>query len=125
MAHLLLIFLVMMRQHVDDKNLRTRTADARHFGQRAYRLRRVVKHQGQKRRIELTVLDWQRFELAAADVDVAQIDEPPTSSVEHLCRAVNGDHALHVWRDGFGELAGAASEVADGQRGGDETEDRP
>src|SRR4051812_20468101 len=32
-AHLLLIFLVMVREHVDDEDLRARPADARDFGE--------------------------------------------------------------------------------------------
>jgi hypothetical protein len=36
MPHLLLIFLVMVRQHIDDEDLRSRTADTRHFQECAY-----------------------------------------------------------------------------------------
>src|SRR4029077_18564102 len=44
-AHLLLILVVMMRQHIDEQNLAARAADARDFRQRADRLRRVVEHE--------------------------------------------------------------------------------
>jgi hypothetical protein len=84
-----------------------------------------MQHQRQERRVEFAIVDRQRFELAFSNIDVAELTKSLACGIEHLGGTVDGDDTAHIRRHGFGELAGAAAEVADGQRGIDQAEHRP
>jgi hypothetical protein len=75
-THLLLIFLVMMRQHVDDKHPSRRPAHPGNLGKRPRGVWRIVQHQGQQCCIELAVVDGQRLELTLTKIEVRWIGVP-------------------------------------------------
>ena len=91
-----------------------RFEDARHFGERALRLRHVVQHEHQRRRIEPRIVDRQRFELAAPQVDVVEPVQALLRGLQHRRRGVDGDDPRDERRERGAHLAGAAAEVADG-----------
>ena len=72
MAHLLLILDAVVRQHVDDQDSPALPQDAMHFRQRPPRLRQVVQYERHDGRIQLAVIDGQRFHVAASHLDVMQ-----------------------------------------------------
>ena len=90
-----------------------RLEHARDFGERARRLRHVVQHQHQRRGVEPRVVDRQRFELAAAQIDVVEPVQPLLRRLQHRRRRVDGDDARDERRERRADLAGAAAEIAD------------
>jgi hypothetical protein len=70
-------------------------------------------------------VDRQCFHVAAADY---QPDADPSSRLprrlHHVGRSVDGDHLRDVRRDELADLARAASQIADGQRGIDQRQQR-
>ena len=84
MAHLRLVLGAIVRQHVDDEDAAARLQHARRLGQRPRRIRQVVQHQRQHRDVELAVVDRQRFERAAADVDVGDVGKPGPRRLQHV-----------------------------------------
>ena len=83
-AHLLPVLLAIVRQHVADQQPPAGLQHARGFAQRGRRVRHVVQHEQQRGGVELAVVDRQRLELAAPDVDVradrAAAAAPPAAS---------------------------------------------
>ena len=85
----------------------------RDFGERALGLRHVVEHQHQRRRIEPRIVDRQRFELAAAQIDVVESLQPLPRRLQHRRRGVDRDDPRDERRERGADLAGAAAEIAD------------
>ena len=91
-----------------------RLEHARHFGERARRLRHVVQHQHQRRRVEPRIVDRQRLELAAAQVDVVERRAAACFAACSIAAdASTRDHARDERRERRADLAGAAAEIAD------------
>ena len=99
MAHLLLI-LLRARAAACPRPARGRRAAARGPPpQRARRIRRVVQHQRQHRRVELAVVDRQRFRARPAAARRCRRRRAALPrGVEHVRRPVDRDHPLHVRR---------------------------
>ncbi len=125
MAHLLTVVLAIVRQHVDDDQPSARLEHARDFIERASRIRDMVEHQHDGRRIQPRVINGQRLEIAAPEIDVVESVQAPLGCLQHRGRRVDRDHVFHERRERGAHLAGAAAEVADspvglregGQRG--------
>ena len=124
-AHLLLILLALVRQHVDDEQ-RGRPA-----GPRAP-LRRARGPDPASSAAPATASRHRaRRPRAAALRDRpggcrrSSARQPAARGVEHVGRAVDGDDAPHVRRNRLGELPRPASQIADDQRRIDQAEHRP
>ena len=52
----------------------------------------MVQHEQQRGGIELAVLNRQRLEFAAPDVDVRQVAKPAARGLQHVVRAIDGNH---------------------------------
>jgi hypothetical protein len=88
-----------------------------HLADHARGIRLMVQGQGQNGDVERRVFERQRFERAALDLDVGDAFQTPAGGVEHLGRAVHGHDAGHVRGHQFGDLTGAATQIADHGRG--------
>ena len=71
-----------------------------------------MEHEHQRRRVEPRIVDRQRFELAAAQLDVVERLQPLARRLEHRRRGVHRDHVLHERRERRAGLAGAAAQIA-------------
>ena len=104
MAHLLPVVLAIVRQHVDNEQAAARLEDARDLGQRLLRLRHVMQHQHQRRRVEPGIVDRQRLELAAPEIDVVESVQAlfaacsiAAEASTATTRATNGASAALTW----------------------------
>jgi len=87
------------------------------LGGDAGRLRRVVQHEHQRRRVQLSIIDRDGFQLAFSQLDICAAVQPPLRRGEHRRGVVNADDSAHEGRECFGDAAGAAAEIADGPPG--------
>src|SRR5687767_3539574 len=124
-AHLLLVLLPVVRQHIDDEHATAGTKRAPDLRQRPGRRWRVMQDQRQHRGVQLAILDRKALELALPQIDVACPAQPLARRLEHVVRAVDRDHLADVRRHSFRELAGATAQVADDERRVDQAEDAP
>ena len=113
MSHLLAVGFAVVRQHVTDQESTSKSKNARRLGEGFGGIRQVVQNEEQRRSVERSILNRQRLELAAPDVDVGEIADALSRRVEHVGRSIDRDHLLDEGREGRGHLAGPASEVAD------------
>jgi hypothetical protein len=93
-----------------------RLQNAQRLCQRAIGLRYVMQHEHQRRRIEPPVVDRQRFELAAPEIDVVELLQALLRRLEHRSRPVDRHHARDERRQGGAHRAGPATEIADDPR---------
>ena len=113
MAHLLAVVLALVRQHVDDEQAAAGLEHARGLGERRGRRRQMVQHEHHRRGVERRVVDRQRLELAAAQLDVGQLRSARARGGQHLVRRVDADDVRDVRRERRQQRAGAAAEIAD------------
>ena len=84
-----------------------------------------MQYEGKHRDIQLAGLDWQGFQFALPNVDIACAAQSLSRGFEHVLGTVNRYHAPDVGRHNFRQLSGATAEVADNQRRVDEPQHRP
>jgi hypothetical protein len=113
-SHLLTVTLPVVRQHVDDDRAAAWLEDASDLGQRSLRLRDVMQHDHERRRVQPSIVDRQRLEIAAPEFDVVEAVQPLFRRLQHGRRAIDGDHARDERREGRAHLTRAAAEIADG-----------
>ena len=86
---------------------------APHFAHRPRRVGDEVRDEKQNRRVERAVVDRERLDGADAKLDVAVRLEPLARRLEHRPRLVDRDDLRDARRQRFGDVPGAAAEVAD------------
>jgi hypothetical protein len=84
MPHLLPILFPVVRKHVADEQAPSGHQNSRGLLQRGTRVRHVMEHEQERRCVERVVVERQRLELAAADVDVGEVPEPSSCRLQHL-----------------------------------------
>ena len=82
-AHLLPVAFAVVRQHVADDDAATGLERARHVGDGFGRFRHMVQHQHHGGDVEPIIVDRQRFELAAAQIDVVEAGQPSLGGLQH------------------------------------------
>ena len=112
-AHLLPVALAFVRQHVDQQKAAARLEDARHFLQRHGRIRHVMEHQHQRGDVEPRIVDRQRLELAAAEIDIVGGADARARRLQHLRRGVDRDHPRDKRRQRRTDVTGSTAKVAD------------
>ena len=70
----------------------------RHFCRWRLRVPHVVEHQRQHRDVESLVIDGQRLEIAAANIDVIGVLRRLRGRLDHGGGAIHGNHAGQVVR---------------------------
>src|SRR5688572_18516447 len=75
--------------------------------------------------VKLSRLDRQALQFTLPQIDVGRAAQAKTRRVEHVHRAVDRNHLLHVRSNDFRQLPGAAAEIADYESRVDETEHAP
>src|SRR5438093_10868530 len=112
-THLLTVALAIVREHVDDNRATAWLERADDVRERVPRLRHVMEHQHQRRRIKPPIVDRQRLELAPAPVDVVELVQTLPSGLQHRRRLVHGDHPRDKRRERGADTAGTAAEIPD------------
>ena len=82
-------------------------------GERAIRLGQVVQHQRERRGIEPAVVNRQRLEVAASELDVLETLQPLLRCLQHRSRRIHRDDPAYERGEGSRHLSSAAAEVAD------------
>ena len=75
----------------------------------------MVQHQRHHHRVQFRVGNRQRLERALTDVHVVVPLQARACRLQHVRRAIHGDDARDIRREGLGHLPGAAAEIADHQ----------
>ena len=116
MAHLLLVLLAVVRLHVDDEEPPARPQHAAGLGERERRLGDVVQDEDAGRGVERAVVDRQRLEPAAPQIDVGVAAQTPARGLQHRRGVVDADDSPHARRERLDDLPAATAEVADDRR---------
>ena len=89
--------------------LRTRATSFKRHG----RIRHVVEHQHQRGDVEPRIVDRQRLELAAAEIDIVGGADARARRLQHLRRGVDRDHPRDKRRQRGTDVTGSTAKVAD------------
>src|SRR5215212_5519773 len=74
----------------------------------------MVQHQEKRRRIELSIRNRQRLELATLDLHRRQIAHAAAGRLQHLAGSIHSDYPGDKRGERAGNLSRAAAEVPDG-----------
>ena len=111
-AHLLVIAVTIVRQHVGDDDAAVRLEHARDFGKRERRLRQMMKHEHQRGGVEAFVVDRKRFEVTASEADVVHALEAFAGGLQHGGRGIDRDDLGDKRGEHRAQLARAAAKIA-------------